>query len=759
MDTPKLSGHSIGQSQLSVTRAYPVPGPVRDLDLEPAVEGVSFNLRALLRKYWALLLALVVVGAGAGFASVVLSTPMYKAHLMLEIQNSPAGAMLGDNGRSSSDAQLDVQTQIAVLRTGQFLKRGADRLQSESVPVAPLGQDLFSHLRQRVHPATQDPLESMRSGLNVAIGTFDARPVNQTRLIELSCDSTNPDVAAGFLNAMAAEFVEDTSQSRMQSSQRAAEWVAGQIEETKAKVDEAEGKLRDFVKESGNRFAGQGPEGTLDDAKLAQLKMELAKVQADRIAKQTRYELTLRNASENLGAVIDDAGLRGYEEQINSLKQQKAALEITLTDNNPKVQRLDAQLAVVENAYKTELSRTVAKIKGDYEAAAQQERLLSGAYSSQSQAVGSQTGPAYQYDALKRQVETLRQMYQSLLLQQNQVGLSSSVPINPVRIIEPSTRPDTPYKPQAVLNICFGTLLGFVLTGGIVFIRERSDSSIKKPGFSGKLLNATELGVIPDLDRISQTSLTRKGLLASARLFGRSSENRDAGKEELDLNWSSGSFFAESFRSTLASILRKGHDRSLKAILITSAGPSEGKTMVVQNLGRALAESGRRVLLLDADFRRPHLHRAFNVPNDIGLIDLISNAELFAGCHSEQPGVTRVANNLWILPNRPVREELFRHLYSGRLRELLDKFRSQYDMVLVDAPPILHLADARIIGPFVDSVILVVRSGATGRQQAMDAYQCIQQDGLPLLGTVLTCWNPTDSNEYKYRYDTHEDCA
>src|SRR5579884_3146784 len=257
MHTSKLSS---GQADSSVVKIpYSLPGSGFDLDFEHPAQGPSLNVRAIIRRYWALLLTLVVLGAGAGFLAVVLSTPMYKAHLMLEMQN-PAGITPGDNSRSASDGQLDIQTQIVVLRTGQFLKRGADRLQSESVPVAPLGQDLFSRLRQRIHPATQDPLESMRTGLKVAISTFDARPVNLTRLIELSCDSTNPDVAAGFLNAMAAEFVEDTSQSRMQTSQRSAEWLAGQIEETKAKVDEAEGKLRDFVKASGNRFVGQ--EGT-----------------------------------------------------------------------------------------------------------------------------------------------------------------------------------------------------------------------------------------------------------------------------------------------------------------------------------------------------------------------------------------------------------------------------------------------------------------------------------------------------------------
>jgi uncharacterized protein involved in exopolysaccharide biosynthesis len=150
-------------------------------------------------------------------------------------------------GGIAESNEIDIQTEINILHGGSFLKRGADRMQSESVPLAPTGRDLFSRLRQRLHPATQDPLENARRGLAVAVQTFDARPVARTRLIELSCASTSPDVAAQFLNAMAAEFAEDTSRSRMQSSQKTSEWLAAQIEETKSKVQESEEHLRDLL--------------------------------------------------------------------------------------------------------------------------------------------------------------------------------------------------------------------------------------------------------------------------------------------------------------------------------------------------------------------------------------------------------------------------------------------------------------------------------------------------------------------------------
>ncbi len=178
-------------------------------------------------------------------------------------------------------------------------------------------------------------MEAGRTGLYFATNTFEARPVNKTRLIELSCESTSPEVAAQFLNSMAAEFVEDTSRSRMQTAQKTAEWLAGQIEETKSRVQESEEKLRDFVSASGNVFAGQ--DATLDDAKLSELKGELAKIQEQRILRQTRYELTRDNPPESLGEILDDSVLRGYKGEMETLKRQRAALTTTYTAKYAKV--------------------------------------------------------------------------------------------------------------------------------------------------------------------------------------------------------------------------------------------------------------------------------------------------------------------------------------------------------------------------------------------------------------------------------------
>ena len=709
----------------------------------------SVDVRQLLRKYWLLLLIVMILGAAGGFASVVLSSPRYKTHLLIEVLGS--NGMVKNNTVDNSNyeaTEVNIQTQISILRSGTFLKRAADRFQSETVPLAPTGRDIFSRLRQRVHPATQDPLENARSGLTVAIENFDARPVTHTRLIELTTESTNPDVAAQFLNSMAAEFQEDTSRSRLTASQKTSEWLASQIEDTKVKMQESEEHLRDFIQSSGNVFAGQ--EATLEDTKLAQLKAQLANIQADRIAKQTRYELTLKNPPDALGEVLGDPGLRGYQDQINGLKREKAALETVYTSKNEKVQKVDAQITSLQKSLDTEVHNVISRIKNDYEAALRQEHLLSSAYSGQSQRVGAEGSKAAQYGALKREVETWRQMYQSLLMQSNEAGLSSSVPISPIRVVEASNPPDAPYRPRPILNISLGTMLGGALCVGLVLLRERSDRSIRAPGVSRRMFNAPELGVIPNLGASDNRVTTGWRSARSIPINGHTDDAATA-----LVSWQSGpTFIAESFRGTLASILRnQATGKSQKAILITSPGPGEGKTTVIQNLGIALAETGRKVLLIDADFRRPHLHRKFSLPNEWGLIDLLCEDRPLSEYPPERLGVFTGFPGLSILPNRISYHNVAKALYSPRLRTIFETLIRRYDMVLIDAPPILHVADTRIIAPLADALILVLRCSVTDRESAMDAYQRIQEDGLTLLGTVLTDYDLNTARKRQYYYD------
>jgi capsular exopolysaccharide synthesis family protein len=388
----------------------------------------------------------------------------------------------------------------------------------------------------------------------------------------------------------------------------------------------------------------------------------------------------------------------------------------------------------------------VNRIRNDYEIALRQEKSLTSAYASQSQRVTAIGGKAAQYNALKREVETLRQMYQSLLMQANQTGMTNSVPVTPIRLVDPSSPAREPYQPVPVVNISFGAVAGLVLAGGIVFLREKLDSRVKSPGLSRVILNAPELGVIPSTGLDHQP----KGLLGKLR----KDETVHNGKGEIGFWEGHPSVLAESFRGTLASLLRTKDEfgRPPQVALVTSSSPGEGKTMIAANLGIALAETGRRILLVDGDFRRPRLHQIFRMANERSLMDLLQDDTPVTAYPVDELGMATPFEGLFLLPNRLGRGNITQALYSPRLPEVIGRLREHYDMILIDSPPVLHLADARIVAKLVDGVILVIRAGKTDREVAVEAYRRICEDGFSLIGTVLNDWNPAGARQHYYYY-------
>ncbi len=725
--------------------------------LENQEPALPVDVWLLVRQYWLLLVVLAALGATGGVVMLLFSQPTYRASAMIEVV--PLSEVWLKNSldiTSFESNDINIQTQLNILRSGRFRNRGAERVRSETIPLPPAGHGLISQLRERFQPSTRDPVENMRRALEMAMVTFDARPVNKTRLIELGCESTSPQVAAIFLNAMAAEFVDDTSRSQTQSSQRTNELLATQIDEAKSKLQTAEERLRNFVQSSGNMFAGQDI-ATLADLQLTQAKSKLTDAHSQVIAAQTRYELSLKVAPESLTEVQSNGTLRSHQTHIDELEQQRATLLVTFTEKNEKVRRIDAQIELLKQAYQHELAAALRKIQDDYDAAVREEKHRADEYAAKSQRVGSEATKAAEYAELKREVETLRQQNLTLIGQANQAEVTSASSINPIRMVEPSTPPLFPYKPRPALNLSFGTLLGAMAACGIAFLRERTDRSVRSPGSMRRWLNTPELGVIPNLS----SNPSSKPVLA----LGTAGDGRNAllpgqGAEPTSAlaNWKNApAFVTESFRGTLTSILRiRPKERAPQVLLVTSPGPGEGKTTVVQNLGIALAETGRKVLLIDADFRRPHLHKRFHLPNTNSLIDYLSDEDAL---ETQYMGVSAGVPGLFILPNRPTDNHVAKALYSPKLQAFLRKLRESYDMILVDAPPFLHLADARIIASLTDGAILVLRSGATTREQATETCRRMREDGLLLLGTILTAWDASNAylKRHYYYYDyTHE---
>jgi polysaccharide biosynthesis transport protein len=727
------------------------PLPVFDaMDGAPAKTEIG----PLFKKYALLGIVFLALGGAAGFFSVAYFSPEYGSRALLEVQSASDNPLKPNAGGSESDLQVNIQTQLQLIHTSAFMRRVMERLQLETIPPPPTTNDVFTRLRRRLRTGTQDPMSIMRDGLATAAETFRARPVNNTRIIEITCESTNPELAATFLNTVANEYIEQNSQSHIQAAQQTNQWLTGQLEETKTKTLDAEQRLQEFVRSSGNLFV---QDTTLADSKLRELQGQLAGIQADRIAKQSRFELVAKSAPESLPDVLDDASLRGYQTKLADLRRELAGMLTTLTPENPKVKNVRNQISDLQATVNKEVSSVIERLRNDYDAAVRREKLLSAAYTSQATAVSSQAGKAAQFYALKREVDMLQQTYNAMLLQVNQTGIASSAGASSViRLVDPATPPPNPSRPIPAINIGLGIAGGLFACVGIAFLREKLDKTVRSPGHARNLLNVPELGVIPSLQDSHwkrPTFVTRVKKKVSGQEADRAfTVFEDSGRRIELPAWQQTPLLAESFRVTLASVMRErvGLPQP-QVILVTSPGQEEGKTTICSNLAIALAETGRTVLLLDADFRRPRLHKVFGVPNGWGLADLLGEETPIKEYATEKLGVPTSVPHLLVLPNGNRSQALVKALYSARLRDLVQRLRKEFDTILIDVPPMLAVADARVISEVSDGIVLVLRSGQTTKENALHAFEQLRADGSLILGTVLNDWKPTKT-DIKYHY-------
>jgi succinoglycan biosynthesis transport protein ExoP len=348
------------------------------------------------------------------------------------------------------------------------------------------------------------------------------------------------------------------------------------------------------------------------------------------------------------------------------------------------------------------------------------------------------------HNLLNREVDADRRFYETMLQRVNDARIAAAVPESNIRLLGPARAAMQPYKPNWPLNLAIGMFAGLILSASWVMLREQSNSFLRAPGEAGMYLTLPELGAIPQA--------------ANQNLLGRRpKQSNDAGLaiERADQQLSG---VSESFRSTLASILSsRRHGDHSPVLVFTSAQAAEGKTTVLSNLGIGLAEIGSKVLMIDGDTRRPQLHKVFDLANSWGLSDILREKNAIEDVPLDVLVKRTTVPGLSLLPSGACVDNIFALLWSGRMARLLPRFRQEFDYVLVDAPPCLEFADARIMARYADQLLLVVRANYTDRRMAQAAVQRLLLDGNRMMGVILNRWNPTQSDLYRYAFYNGQD--
>jgi capsular exopolysaccharide synthesis family protein len=537
---------------------------------------------------------------------------------------------------------------------------------------------------------------------------------------------------------------------RWNSAQRVTNWLTEQLTGLKKNLEASEERLNVFTRSTG--VLSSSDKDNAAALRLTQLQDEMVRAQADRVMKQSRFELASSSPPESLPEVLDDPSLRDYQMRFVDLRRQYAELSSSLTANHPQVKRVEAQMNELTAGLKLRRGNILSRIRNEYDTALRRETLLQNAYNSQLKLVAEQTTKNMQFNTLKREVDSTRDLYESMLRRFKEAGVAAAMRVSNIRVVDHAKPPDIPDRPNRRLHLSLG------LTGGLLFgiafitFRENFDSRLKGPADVRYYLNVPELGLIPaaKVDP-AHTQLKRRLHAPITSLYQRKELQRISLPNAAELvAWHyKHSLAAESYRSALTSILLSGERERGKApqvILVTSPGPQDGKTTTTTNLAISLAgilsASRRRVLLIDADLRRPRLHRIFGMSNHRGLCDLLRD-----GLSAEESSISSFLHEteipgLSVLPSGMPHGAVGNLIHSDRLIVLVNRFRREFDAILMDAPPMVCMSDARMLARRADAVILVVRSGHTAREMAVLAREQFREDGTPLLGTILNDWNP-----------------
>jgi len=575
------------------------------------------------------------------------------------------------------------------------------------------------------------------------LASLSVKRVPNSRLMDVSFESTNPLLAAQIVNAHIKNFIEQNFQSRYEATTRASTWLTDQLSELKIRVEKAE-DARITYERQNQIWALDGDKQNVTTQRMADLNKELTDAQSERMRKQSLFAFAKAGDMDSVPQIRDNPVVQDLFRKRTELNSQYTDALNQYGPNFPKVLRLQSQLKEIEAAAEKEKKGVIARLESEYRESRQREELLTQALDQQKVEVNQMSERMVQYSILKREAEANKALYDGLLTKLKEAGISAGLRSSNIRVVDPAMVPQYPARPAKTRNIALSFLVGLVGGIGLALLREYMDNTVKSPDDIESLARLPSLAVVPAFTEPN-------GDRSRVKLLKGASTNGHNTRIELVAQHLPKSQMSEAFRALRTALLLSQADHPPQVILVTSALPREGKTTAAANLAVTLAQLGDRTLLIDADLRKPGVGRLLNLGSGkyAGLSSYLAGVSSLDLVTIQHPAIP----NLSAIPTGPLPPNPADLLSSHKLADAIAELRTRFKFIVIDSPPILAATDAVILSVRADGVLLVVRSGETPKEAFMRTRDLLLSVKCHLLGVVLNAVDSTAPDYYySYRY-------
>src|SRR5450631_736725 len=724
-------------------------GPRLYPDLLSQESAIGEQFRVLRKRKWIILGCLVTIFSVVAIASLKM-TPVYEAGGTIEI-NKPDSTLSFQNAATFSLDYYDpteLDTEIKILKSDVLALQVSqelhlDRRQEFAGQAPPPSPSL---------DLNPDPLQTDSSQAAAMVGRFrgnlSASLSPNTRIIELRYRDRDPNVAALIVNTLMQTYIEDNRKARYDATMDASKWLQGQLVDMQMSVESSEEKLLRYQKE--HEILGIDDKQNITMAKLDELNKQLTAAESERMNKEALYRLVESGDPDSIavsaGALEDATGnSQSGSQLLETLRSKQADLKIQAADlgtqfgpSYPKLTQLNNQLKEIDAQIQAEVKKLAGKVRGQYTEALQRENLLRDAFEKQKREANKLNESASKFFELKRDVETSRQLYQGLLEKLKQAGVSSGLKTTNFRIVDFARPPGAPIEPNILRNLLYALVLGLTSGVALAFLLEGLDSTVRTTEQAQIISGLASLGMIPLGSKSAREGPNPKRLVIAT--------SKEA--VELVTQVRPQSQMAESYRALRTSLLLSNLGAPPKVIMMTSALPQEGKTTTSINCAVVLAQKGARVLLIDADLRRPSIHKTLGMAPHSGLSNVLTGSTTIEKAITH----TSILPNLDVLTAGTPPPNPAELLASTNMRDLLAQLREQYDHIVIDTPPSLSVTDAVVLSPRADAVVLVIRAGQTTKQALRRSRDLLTQVNAKVVGVLLNAVD-LSSPDYYYYYE------